>query len=119
MEKNQKKITERVKVTGLYYSPQKMRLIADLVRGKTTKEAIGILKVLNKKGAPMVRKAIESAIANINYKHGFEPERMYISEILVDEESNKYSKKGRFVSRAGHTVLVKRKSKLSLVVSEK
>lgn len=117
MEKS--KIKDKVIVKGVPYTPQKLRLIADLVRNKESKKAIAILKVLNKKGSVYVRKAIESCIANINYKNGYIPEKLYISEIMVDEESNRYSKRGRFVSRARHTILVKRKSKLSLVLSEK
>jgi len=45
-------------------SPQKARLVADLVRGKDASEAVELLTFLNKKSAPMIRKLVESAIAN-------------------------------------------------------
>jgi large subunit ribosomal protein L22 len=45
-------------------SPQKARLVADLVRGKDAAEAIEMLTFLNKKSAPMIKKLVESAIAN-------------------------------------------------------
>ncbi len=45
-------------------SPQKARLVANLVRGKDASEAVELLTFLNKKSAPMIRKLVESAIAN-------------------------------------------------------
>lgn len=119
MEQVQNKKEETVKVLAIPYTPQKLRLVADLVRGKKIDRAMSILKVLNKKGAKYILKAIESAIANMNYKLGYKPENLYIKTVMVDEESTKYSRKGMFVSRARYTLLKRRKSKLTLVIAEK
>ena len=51
-------------------SPQKCRLVADVVRGKPVGNAIATLKYMPKKGADLVRKLLESAVANAEHNHG-------------------------------------------------
>ena len=51
-------------------SPQKCRLVADVVRGKPVGNAIATLKFMPKKGAELVRKLLESAVANAEHNHG-------------------------------------------------
>lgn len=69
-------------------SPRKVRLVADLVRGKNVTDALGILKFVKKGSGPEVEKVVRSAAANIRDK--FQDERLdnedlYIKEIFVDE----------------------------------
>jgi len=69
-------------------SPRKVRLVADLVRGKKVTDALGSLKFVKKGAAPDVAKVVRSAAANIRDK--FQDERLdnedlYIKEIFVDE----------------------------------
>ena len=52
----------------LQISPQKVRLVADQVRGKPVADALDILNFSTRKGALLVRKAVESAIANAEHK---------------------------------------------------
>lgn len=61
-------------------SPKKANLVAALVRTKKTKEALDILKFTPKKSAPILKKLIESAIANAEKK-----DNLYIKEIIVNE----------------------------------
>ena len=67
-------------------SPRKMRLVADLVRGREVGRALGVLKSSNKEAAARVEKLLRSAIANWEEKNGRKAEdgELYISRIFVD-----------------------------------
>jgi large subunit ribosomal protein L22 len=69
----------------LRVSPFKARQVADLVRGKDVREAIGILKYTNKKSSPLISKVVKSAIANAEHNYDMDSDDLYISEILVNE----------------------------------
>ncbi len=64
---------------------QKARLVVDLVRGKNVNEAIKTLTFLNKKSALMVKKLIESAIANAEYKKTMDVDSLFVKTITVDQ----------------------------------
>jgi len=71
-------------------SPQKARLVADLVRGQDASEAVETLTFLNKKSAPMIRKLVESAIANAEVSAerdnvDLDIDELYIKTIHVDQ----------------------------------
>ena len=57
---------------------QKARLVVDLVRGKSVSEAIKVLTFLNKKSAVIVKKLIESAVANADYKKTMDIDKLYV-----------------------------------------
>ncbi|MBO9668682.1 MAG: 50S ribosomal protein L22, partial [Bdellovibrio sp.] len=64
---------------------QKARLVADLVRGKDVNEAVKTLTFLNKKTAGMVKKLIESAVANAEYKKVMDVDNLVVKAIWVDQ----------------------------------
>lgn len=64
---------------------QKARLVADLVRGKDVSEAIKTLTFLNKKSAVMIKKIIESAVANADYKKTIDLDKLYVKTIYIDQ----------------------------------
>ena len=66
-------------------SPQKARLVADLVRGKNALEALNILRFTNKKAAPLIEKTLRSAIANAEHNLGLNSETLYVSKVLIDK----------------------------------
>lgn len=66
-------------------SPQKARLVADIVRGKDALEALNILRFTNKKAAPLIEKTLRSAIANAEHNLGLDSENLYVSKILIDK----------------------------------
>ena len=66
-------------------SPQKARLVADLVRGKKVDEAINTLKFSNQRAAGIIQKVLESAIANAENNDGADVDELKIREIFVDE----------------------------------
>ena len=66
-------------------SPQKMRLVIDLIRGKSAQEAVNILQVTNKTAARHVQKCLKSAIANAeNRDDHVDVDRLYVKEAFVD-----------------------------------
>jgi large subunit ribosomal protein L22 len=64
---------------------QKARLVVDLVRGKDVSDAIKALTFLNKKTAGMVKKLIESAVANADHKKTMDLDKLYVKSIWVDQ----------------------------------
>ncbi len=66
-------------------SPQKARLVADVVRGKPVGEALTILSFMPKKGARIIKKVLESALANADQNPSIDIETLYIKKIVVDE----------------------------------
>ncbi|WP_096087491.1 50S ribosomal protein L22 [Agaribacterium haliotis] len=70
---------------GARLSAQKARLVADQVRGKPVEEALDILTFSTKKGAQLVKKVLESAIANAEHNEGADVDELKVSTIFVDE----------------------------------
>jgi large subunit ribosomal protein L22 len=66
-------------------SPQKGRLVADLVRGRKVDDAINVLKFSNQRAASLIRKVLESAIANAENNLGADIDELKVSEIFVDQ----------------------------------
>jgi large subunit ribosomal protein L22 len=66
-------------------SPMKGRLVADLVRGKKVDEAINILKFSNQRAAGILKKVLDSAIANAENNDGADVDELKVSEILIDQ----------------------------------
>ncbi|MEE4202770.1 MAG: 50S ribosomal protein L22 [Halieaceae bacterium] len=73
------------KLRGARLSAQKARLVADQVRGKPVGEALNLLEFSNKKGAEIVRKVLNSAIANAENNEGADIDELRVSTIFVDE----------------------------------
>src|SRR5882672_425527 len=66
-------------------SPQKARLVADLVRGKKVDEALNILKFSNKRAAKVLKKVLDSAIANAENNNGADVDELKVKEIFIDQ----------------------------------
>ncbi len=75
----------KASLTNARVGAQKARLVVDLVRGKDVNEAIKTLTFLNKKTAGMVKKLIESAVANAEYKKVMDIDNLYVKAIWVDQ----------------------------------
>jgi large subunit ribosomal protein L22 len=73
------------KLKGAGLSAQKARLVADQVRGKSAEEALNILAFSSKKGAAVIKKILESAIANAEHNEGADVDELKVSTIYVDE----------------------------------
>lgn len=66
-------------------SPQKTRLVADQIRGLSAEKALTLLEFSTQKAASIVRKVLESAVANAEHNDGADIDELRISEVLVDE----------------------------------
>ena len=84
--KEEQKSVAFAKLTNVPTSPRKMRLVADLVRGKEVFRALGILKFNNKEAAARLEKLVRSAVANWEEKNERKAEEgeLYISTIFVN-----------------------------------
>ncbi len=73
------------KLRFLRATPRKVRLVADLIRGKDVQEAVNILHLTNKNAAKPLEKLLKSAIANAeNRDEPMDVDRMYVSQVMVD-----------------------------------
>ena len=70
---------------GAQISAQKARLVADQVRGMQVEEALNLLEFSNKKAAHIVKKILDSAIANAENNEGADVDELKVSSIFVDE----------------------------------
>ena len=70
---------------GARVSAQKARLVADQIRGKPVEEALNVLAFSTKKAAAMVRKVLNSAIANAEHNQGADVDELKVSTVFVDE----------------------------------
>jgi len=66
-------------------SPQKTRLVADQIRGMPVEKALNTLSFSNKRAAGLVKKVLESAIANAEHNDGADVDELRVSVITVDE----------------------------------
>src|SRR6202795_3591090 len=67
-------------------SPQKARLVIDMIRGQKAGDAINILRTVNKRVAPSVEKVLRSAIANAeNRSHDVDVDKLFVTEAYVNE----------------------------------
>src|SRR5512133_459956 len=83
-------------VKGAKLSPQKGRLVADLVRGKPVDKALNILAFTQKKAAGLIKKALESAIANAEHNDGADIDELRVTRIYIE----KGPAQRRFAARA-------------------
>jgi large subunit ribosomal protein L22 len=97
-------------------TPRKMRLVADLVRGKKVSDAIALLLNINKAASVPLRKTIESAAANAINNHGFKEEGLYISELQINDSIK--LKRYRPRAKGGAAGVTKRTSTIIVKVKE-
>jgi large subunit ribosomal protein L22 len=79
-------MTQQITAKLRFYrmGPKKMRLIADLIRGKRVERAQAVLGLLNKKGAEPILKLLNSAVANAKHNFSIENSNLIVKSIMVD-----------------------------------
>lgn len=97
-------------------SPQKARLVADLVRGKNIESAINALRFMPKKGARILRKVLESAVANASQNEAIDVDTLYVKKINVDGGPMLKRIRPRAMGRASR--ILKRTSHITVVLDE-
>jgi large subunit ribosomal protein L22 len=97
-------------------SPQKCRLVADLVRGKPVGQAISTLRYTPKKGAVLVRKVLESAVANAEQNHNADIDALKVDRIEIDAAPMFKRVHARAKGRGNR--IVKRNSHITILVGD-
>jgi len=97
-------------------SPQKARLVADQVRGKPVEQALNELTFSPKKAAAMMKKVLESAIANAENNDGADVDELRVSRVQVDEGPTLKRMHARAKGRGNR--IMKRTSHILIGVSE-
>jgi large subunit ribosomal protein L22 len=97
-------------------SPQKCRLVADTIRGKSVDEALRTLTFMPKKSARIVKKVLESAIANAEHNHGADIDELKVSTIEVNEAPTFNRFRARAKGRG--TGITKRNSHITVRVGD-
>ena len=105
------------KLSGAALSAQKARLVADQVRGKPVAEALDVLTFSPKKAAKLVKKVLQSAIANAEENNGMDIDELRVSTICVDEGMTLKRIKPRAKGRADR--ILKRTCHITVKVAEK
>ena len=97
-------------------SAQKARLVADQVRGMPVDQALTLLKFSKHKAAVLIKKVVESAIANAEHNDGADIDELSISEIYVDAGPSMKRMRARAKGRGNR--IIKRTSHITVSVSE-
>ncbi|ATJ84421.1 50S ribosomal protein L22 [Halomonas sp. MCCC 1A17488] len=105
------------KLRGARLSAQKARLVADQVRGKPVAEALDLLTFSPKKAAKLVKKVLQSAIANAEENNGMDIDELRVSTICVDEGMTLKRIRPRAKGRADR--ILKRTCHITVKVAEK
>jgi large subunit ribosomal protein L22 len=104
------------KLKHVRISAQKMRLVADQVRGMPVENALNLLTFSNKKAAGIIKKLLESAIANAENNEGADIDLLRVQAISVDEGPTMKRIRARAKGRASR--ILKRSSHVSVTVAE-
>ncbi len=98
-------------------SAQKLRLVADQIRTKSAEEALQLLSFSPKKGADIIKKVLESAIANAENNEGADIDELKVSRIFVDEGPTHKRMRARAKGRGNR--ILKRTSHVTVMLADK
>jgi large subunit ribosomal protein L22 len=110
-------VESRATTKYLRISPQKARLVVDMIRGQRVEQALGILEFTTKRAARIVAKTLKSAVANAESGQSVDVDALYVKRAYVDEGPVLK----RFLPRAHGraTPILKRTSHVTVVVDER
>jgi len=97
-------------------SAQKGRLVADQIRGMSVEKALNVLKFSTKKAAAIIRKVLESAIANAEHNEAADIDELTVSTVFVNEGATQKRIRARAKGRANR--ILKRSCHITVKVSE-
>ncbi|OKY74751.1 MAG: 50S ribosomal protein L22 [Desulfobulbaceae bacterium DB1] len=103
-------------IKNIRISPQKARLVADMIRGQNVDAAINTLRFTPKKGARIIRKLVESALANASQNEAIDVDTLYVKKIFIDGGPMLKRIRPRAMGRASR--ILKRSSHITVVLDE-
>jgi large subunit ribosomal protein L22 len=118
-EKNPRRVADNeamAKLRMLRTSPQKLNLVAQLIRGKKVEKALADLTFSNKRVAIDVKKCLQSAIANAENNHGLDVDELVVAEAYVGK--NLVMKRGRPRARGRFGKIMKPFSEITIKVRQ-
>jgi len=104
------------RLKGALISAQKARLVADQVRGMSVEEALSLLEFSPKKAAHIVKKLLDSAVANAENNEGADVDELKVSSIFVDEGMTMKRLRPRAKGRADR--ILKRSCHITIKVAD-
>ena len=104
------------KLSGARISAQKVRLVADQIRGMPVEQAEQLLAFSTKKAAHIMKKVLLSAIANAEHNEGADIDELKVKTVMVDEGPT--MKRGRARAKGRGTRILKRTSHITLTVAD-
>jgi large subunit ribosomal protein L22 len=106
----------RARLKFVRVAPRKAQLVADLIRGKGSEEALNILNFTRKAAAKILVKLLKSALANATQKKTVDIDRLYVKKVTIDQGPTMKRFQPRALGRA--TMIRKRTSHITLVLDE-
>ncbi len=106
----------RAKLQHASISAQKVRLVADQIRGMEVEKALEILSFSNKKAAVLMKSVLDSALANAEHNDGADIDELKVAEVMVDEGPTMKRIRARAKGRANR--ILKRSSHITVVVGD-
>ncbi|MEX1666981.1 50S ribosomal protein L22 [Zhongshania arctica] len=104
------------RLKGARISAQKARLVADQIRGKGVEESLDLLTFSSKKAASIIKKVLNSAIANAEHNEGADVDELKVTTIFVDEGSTMKRLRPRAKGRADR--ILKRSCHITIKVAD-
>ena len=119
-QENLQVVEEKKAVATLKYariSSRKVKIVADLIRGKNAEDALAIVKFTPKASSEIIEKLLKSAIANAENNHEMKHEKLYISEIYANQGPT--LKRIRPAAKGSAVRIRKRTSHITIVLQER
>ena len=98
-------------------SPRKVKIVADLIRGKDIDEALAIVKFTPKASSEIIEKLLKSALSNAENNHNMKHEKLYVAEIFANQGPT--LKRIRPAAKGSAVRIRKRTSHITIVLKEK
>lgn len=103
------------RLTGVRISAQKMRLVADQIRGLPVERAQNVLRFSNKKAAGIISKVLESATSNAEHNEGADVDELCVATVCIDEGRTMRRFRARAKGRANR--ILKRSAHITITVA--
>ena len=110
-------IEARAKLSSARISARKVKIVIDLIRGKSVSEALAILKYTPKAASPLVEKLLKSAMANAENNHNMDVSKLYVAEIFANQGAT--MKRIRAATQGRANRIRKRTSHIEIVLRER
>ncbi len=103
----------------LRMTPRKVKIVLDLIRNKNIAEAAAILKTTNKIACESVGKLLASAVANAEFNHQMDVDKLYVAECFATPGMLKYMKRTMPRAKGSANRIIKRTSHITIVLKER